>query len=132
MFTALLFSWFSVSSTSSVMTYRSLSCVGSDNPSEPTTSQCTHWHIKQAFFFALSSQMQSCCATRTHRDGLSAGRWLQSLSAALSIAKPRASVCEIFLHQNSNTIDCWLAISRKENHPCFQLHCNWGEEDSCC
>lgn len=46
---------------------------------------------------------------------VSAGRWLQHLSAALSITKPRGSHCETFSHQHSNTIDCPKSISRKKH-----------------
>ncbi len=46
---------------------------------------------------------------------MSAGRWLQRLSAAPSNTDaPGLCVCEIFSHQHSNTIDCPQSISRKK------------------
>lgn len=73
--------------------------------------------------------MQSCCAT-IENTGMDQVPW-QQLSAALSITEPQGSVCDIFSHQHSNTIDCPQSISRKK-HSCFLYHSNWDEEHSCC
>lgn len=84
--------------------------------SNPSQAAAHMGPLRQAFFCVCRAAPRSHAVQRQKTQGwtVSAGRWLQRLSAALSITDaPGIRVCEIFSRQHSNTIDCPLSISRK-------------------